>query len=198
MKTMNFLTKLAVPLLVMTVASSALAVDFKTLPFNDAIKVVKGNGKRHMAIFSDPNCMPSNDYQAQLERLTDVTMHIFVVPLKGTDSVNLSQGIMCSSNQGKTFIDWMVAGKMPEARTCNAVSLTRNIPLLRSVGADSTPYTILPDGSVMSGAAPASEVEKRLQRIYGAPASRPVAVQQQVSQESNESAAPASASSFFK
>jgi thiol:disulfide interchange protein DsbC len=31
-------------------------VDFASLPLADAIKVVKGNGSRKMAVFSDPNC----------------------------------------------------------------------------------------------------------------------------------------------
>ena len=31
-------------------------IDFKALPLNDAVKTVRGNGKRQLAIFSDPNC----------------------------------------------------------------------------------------------------------------------------------------------
>jgi thiol:disulfide interchange protein DsbC len=32
------------------------AVDFDKLPLNDAIKIVRGDGKRKLAVFEDPNC----------------------------------------------------------------------------------------------------------------------------------------------
>ena len=33
-----------------------LAIDFKTLPIKDAFTLVRGNGKRKIAVFEDPNC----------------------------------------------------------------------------------------------------------------------------------------------
>ena len=38
-------------------------IDFASLPFANAVKVVKGNGARRIAVFSDPNC----PYCKQLE-----------------------------------------------------------------------------------------------------------------------------------
>ena len=32
------------------------AVAFRDLPFKDAFTIVRGNGKRQMAVFEDPNC----------------------------------------------------------------------------------------------------------------------------------------------
>ncbi|MFN3495241.1 MAG: DsbC family protein, partial [Hydrogenophaga sp.] len=32
------------------------AIDFKDLPLKDAFTIVRGNGKRQMAVFEDPNC----------------------------------------------------------------------------------------------------------------------------------------------
>jgi thiol:disulfide interchange protein DsbC len=32
------------------------AMDFKALPFEHAIKIVRGNGSRKIALFEDPNC----------------------------------------------------------------------------------------------------------------------------------------------
>ena len=32
------------------------AIDFKKLPLADAIKIVRGNGERQLAVFEDPNC----------------------------------------------------------------------------------------------------------------------------------------------
>src|SRR6218665_2002065 len=33
-----------------------LAVDFSTLPLKDAVTIVRGDGRRRLAIFEDPNC----------------------------------------------------------------------------------------------------------------------------------------------
>src|SRR6476661_8610934 len=32
------------------------AIDFDKLPFDDAFPIVRGNGKRRIALFEDPNC----------------------------------------------------------------------------------------------------------------------------------------------
>src|SRR5206468_4754690 len=43
-----------------------LAVAFDTLPFKDAFTIVRGNGKRKIAIFEDPNCGYCKRYEQDL------------------------------------------------------------------------------------------------------------------------------------
>jgi len=72
------------------------AVDFKTMPLQHAIVRVRGNGKRKMAIFSDPTCPVSSDLEKTLNTLDDVTIYTFVVPvLPNKLAPLLSEQIMC-------------------------------------------------------------------------------------------------------
>ena len=57
-------------------------IDWKKLPLKDAIKSVKGTGKRQLAIFSDPNCPYCKQLEVELNKLNDVTLYTFVLPLK--------------------------------------------------------------------------------------------------------------------
>ncbi|HQS38242.1 MAG TPA: DsbC family protein, partial [Methylotenera sp.] len=57
-------------------------IDFNTLPLDQAIKVVKGNGSRKLVVFSDVDC----PYCKRLERnelanITDVTVYTFLYPI---------------------------------------------------------------------------------------------------------------------
>lgn len=143
--------------------SSSLASSFDSLPLHDAIKTVKGDGSRKMAVFADPNCPYSKKYEAELQKINNVTIYTFVTPLQGESSVELSKGIMCAVNPSGAWQSWMLGAVNPGKGSCNTIALTRNIPLYKKVGARGTPYTILEDGNDIGGAAPAQEVEKMLQ-----------------------------------
>jgi len=67
-------------------------VDWKQLPFKDAIKTVKGNGKRQLAVFSDPNCSYCKKLEAEMDKLNDVTIYTFIYPLKA-QSIAVSKSI---------------------------------------------------------------------------------------------------------
>ena len=54
------------------------AIDFSTLPLDQAIKVVKGNGKRTLAVFSDPDCPYCQQLEKELASVTDVTVYTFL------------------------------------------------------------------------------------------------------------------------
>ena len=146
---------------------------FNGLPFKDALTIVKGNGSRKMAVFADPNCAPSMSFQRNLESVNNVTISVFVVPLKGDTAIALAKGIMCSEAPSMTWKSWMVNRVPPSTGLCTTGTLVSNSEEYMKLGIQSTPTTVFPDGSMLSGAAPASEVEKRLQMVYGAPAPLP-------------------------
>jgi thiol:disulfide interchange protein DsbC len=56
-------------------------VDVATLPLADAMTEVRGSGKRQLIIFSDPDCPFCRRLEADLQGLTDVTIHTFLMPL---------------------------------------------------------------------------------------------------------------------
>ena len=60
---------------------SLAQIDFASLPLSDAIKEVRGNGARVLAIFSDPDCPYCKRLESDLRPLTDVTLYTFLMPI---------------------------------------------------------------------------------------------------------------------
>ncbi len=138
------------------------AVDFDTLPLKDAITIVRGNGKRKVAVFEDPNCGYCKRFERDLQRVDNVTIHMFLYPILGADSTSKSQHIWCSKDKGKAFLDWMVKDVVPQAASCDVSALQRNVELGRKHKITGTPTLIFADGSRVPGAIPAAQVERLL------------------------------------
>lgn len=138
------------------------AVDFDALPFKDAFTIVRGNGKRKVAVFEDPNCGYCKRFERDLQSVNNVTIHMFLYPILGADSTAKSQNIWCSKDKGKAFLDWMVKDSAPAAATCDVSALQRNVEFGRKFRITGTPTLIFADGSRVPGAIPAAQVEKFL------------------------------------
>src|SRR5207247_6542948 len=50
-------------------------VKFSDLPFDSALKTVKGNGKRTIAVFEDPNCGYCKRFRHTLQETDNVTVY---------------------------------------------------------------------------------------------------------------------------
>ena len=141
-------------------------VDFSSLPLDQAIKVVKGNGSRKLVVFSDVDCpFCKRLEQNELINIDNVTIYTFLYPIESLhpDAANKSKLIWCASNRAKAWNDWNFNGKLPSnAGTCE-VPLERIGELARKVGVTSTPTLIFSDGKRMLGAQPYKEIEKNLQ-----------------------------------
>src|SRR5439155_18507148 len=55
-------------------------ISFATLPLDDAVKTVRGDGTRVVAVFSDPNCPYCKVLDGELAKLDNVTLYTFLVP----------------------------------------------------------------------------------------------------------------------
>jgi thiol:disulfide interchange protein DsbC len=138
------------------------AVDFDALPLKDSITIVRGNGKRKVALFEDPNCGYCKRFERDLQRVDNVTIHLFLYPILGADSTSKSQHIWCSKDKGKAFLDWMVRDITPQPASCDVSALQRNVELGRKYRITGTPTLIFADGSRVPGAIPAAQVERFL------------------------------------
>jgi thiol:disulfide interchange protein DsbC len=139
-----------------------LAIDFDSLPVKDAFTIVRGNGKRKMAAFADPNCGYCKRFERDLLNVDNVTVYMFLYPILGSDSTSKSQQIWCAKDRGKAWLDWMVRGQAPEKSSCDTSAITRNIEYGKKLKITGTPTLILADGSRVPGAIPAAQVEKLL------------------------------------
>ncbi|HEY8357399.1 MAG TPA: DsbC family protein [Ramlibacter sp.] len=141
-----------------------LAIDFKSLPLNDAFTLVRGNGKRKLVVFEDPNCGYCKRFERDLQKVDNVTVYLFLYPILGRESALKSRNIWCAADKGKAWTDYMVRDQAapPAAETCDAGALARNLQLGRKYKITGTPTLVFTDGSRVPGAISAADVEKLL------------------------------------
>jgi thiol:disulfide interchange protein DsbC len=137
-------------------------IDFKDLPIKDAFTIVRGNGKRKVAVFEDPNCGYCKRFERDLTKIDNVTVHVFLYPILSQDSVDKSRNIWCAKDKGKTFLDWMVKDVTPAAANCDTAALARNLEFGKKNRITGTPTLIFANGTRVPGAIGADRVEKLL------------------------------------
>ena len=140
-------------------------VAFDKLPVKDSFKIVRGNGKRKLAVFEDPNCGYCKQFERDLTKVDNVTIHLFLYPVLGPDSVVKSRNIWCAKDKAKAWTDWMQRGVAAETAECDTAALTRNREFGQKYNITGTPTLIFSNGSRAPGAIPADEVEKQLAAI---------------------------------
>jgi thiol:disulfide interchange protein DsbC len=128
-----------------------LSVNFGDLPLDQAIKTVRGNGKRVMVIFADPRCGFCKQFEQNLFKLTDVTIYTLLYPVIAPDSAEISRNIWCSKNPSQAWLDTMLKGALPAPNTC-ATPLDKNLALGKRLRVSGTPTTFLPNGQRIVGA----------------------------------------------
>lgn len=139
------------------------AIDFNALPFKDSIKIVQGNGKRHIAVFEDPNCGYCKRFERDLQKVDNLTVHLFLYPVLGQDSIEKSKKIWCSKDQAKAWKDWMQKETMPVAQaSCDTQVLNRTVEFGRKRKINGTPTIITSDGVRVPGAINTAQLEKLL------------------------------------
>ena len=138
------------------------AIDFKKLPLADAIKIVRGNGERQLAVFEDPNCGYCKRFERDLQSVDNVTVHLFLYPILSRDSAEKSRNIWCAKSSEKAWHDLMLKDKTPAAASCDIDAIQRNLALGRKHKITGTPTLIFADNTRVPGAIPAGEVEKYL------------------------------------
>lgn len=142
------------------------AVDFDSLPLNQAIKMVQGNGKRRLAVFSDPDCPYCRKLEPELAKLNDVTIYIFPYPLPmHADAARKSKLVWCAKDRLQAWQDMMLRNKLPEGgRTDCDHPVDKNLALGQRLRIDGTPTLIFADGRRLSGYTEAERIEQMLVR----------------------------------
>ncbi|QOJ24720.1 MAG: DsbC family protein [Gammaproteobacteria bacterium] len=140
---------------------AARRVSLDSLPLQHAIKVVKGDGKRKLAVFTDPNCPYCKQLEKELLNINNVTIYTLLYPvLKG--SMELSKKIWCSKDQIKAWDDFMLKGVAPSGKDCDTP-----LEVLVKSGHENkvsgTPTLIFADGSIVGGMIPAASIEEKLE-----------------------------------
>ncbi len=139
------------------------AIDFDKLPLELAVKKVKGNGKRKLAIFTDPNCSFCKRLEKELSGVSDVTLYFFLYPIfPGSDEI--VRNVLCSKNPIKAWDDWMLSEIAPAKAVC-ATQTDKVMALGQKLRVNGTPNLIFGNGIQAPGFLPAAELEKNLSEI---------------------------------
>ncbi len=141
------------------------AVSFDSLPLKDAFTVVRGNGKRKLAVFADPNCSYCKRFERDLGRIDNVTIHTFLYPILSQDSAEKSKNIWCAKDRNKSWQDWMLQDQVPAAASCDTTALARNVEFGRKHKITGTPTLIFADGSRVASALTTPQIEKLLAQV---------------------------------
>jgi len=138
------------------------AVAFDGLPLKDAFTMVRGNGKRQVAYFADPNCAFCKKFERELLNAKDVTIHVFLYPILSKDSVEKARSVWCSEDRAKAWTEWMLKNVVPMAASSCDTPIDRVVKFGRERGIGGTPTIIFADGTRVPGMIPAADLNKLL------------------------------------
>jgi thiol:disulfide interchange protein DsbC len=142
-------------------AVSPPSVSFDQLPLADAIKTVRGNGQRKVAIFSDPNCSFCKQLEPELAGIDNVTVYTFLVPFQGEAK---PIAVWCAADREQAWQRLMLRGDSTLLNTGTpcAHPIARNLALAHQLAVQGTPTLIWADGSRTEGYVDRSVLEARL------------------------------------
>ncbi len=158
---------------VRTEAVSAAPVPVDQLPLADAIKTVRGNGQRKLAVFSDPNCVYCKQLEPELAGLDNVTIYTFLVPFQGEAR---PVAIWCAADRERAWRQWMLqadASLIQPGAQCDH-PIARNLDLARRLRVQGTPTMIWADGSRTDGYVGRSVLEARFAEVGRVAVAQPV------------------------
>ncbi len=144
--------------------SEVTGIEFGKLPFELAIKTVKGDGSRRMAVFSDPDCPYCRQLEQNLKDVTDVTIYTFLYPLQEIhpDAGQKAAKIWCAKDRAGAWSDWMLKKELPQARACTDAPVAQLLKLGEKLKVVGTPTMFFEDGHRMSGALSSADLRLHL------------------------------------
>jgi thiol:disulfide interchange protein DsbC len=139
-----------------------LKVDFAALPLDNAVKIVRGDGSRRIAMFADPNCGYCKRFERDLLGVSDITVYVFLYPILSPDSMEKSKAVWCSADRGKAWIDMMVNNVPPSGDGKCVTPIDKVLAFGQQRRVQGTPTIIFENGERVPGAISIAEFEKKL------------------------------------
>lgn len=137
-------------------------VNFSELPLDAAVKYVKGDGKRVVAIFEDPNCGYCKKFRKTLQGVENITIYTFMYNILADDSVAKSRDIWCSADRSKAWDEWMINNKVAPTAPANCSTPHEKVLALgRKLHVTGTPTVIFTDGSRLPGMVDVKAMEEK-------------------------------------
>jgi thiol:disulfide interchange protein DsbC len=143
------------------------AIDFKSLPFDLAVRIQRGSGKRALAVFSDPYCPYCRQLEQVLLQLDDITVYVFMYPVIRPAAADHSRAVWCSKDRAKAWLELAASDrpKIPTAGANCANPVDKVLELGRSLRVRSTPTLFFASGERTEGGIPLGQLRAKLDEI---------------------------------
>ena len=147
------------------------AIEFKSLPLDLAVKIQRGNGKRTMAMFSDPYCPYCRRLEQTLLQLDDITVYVFMYPVIRPDAADHSRAVWCSKDRAKAWLDLAASekAKVPTASATCANPVDKVLELGRSLRVTGTPTLFFANGERSGGGMELGAIRAKLDEVAKQP-----------------------------
>ena len=137
------------------------AIKFESLPLDQAVKIVRGNGKRVVAMFSDPYCPACQSFEQTLQQVDDLTLYVFMFPVIRPERSEDSKSVWCSPDRAKAWLDLALRKKAPARAACEN-PVEANVSFGQSIGVRATPTIFFENGERQQGGLSAADLRTRL------------------------------------
>ena len=127
------------------------AISMDTLPYEFAIKVQRGSGKRSLVVFSDPYCPACFEFEKTLAQVDDITIYYFMYPVIRPERIDHSKAAWCSPDRVKAWLDLAQRRKPPAASPNCDTPVDKILALGAKLGIRSTPTLFFANGERVRG-----------------------------------------------
>jgi len=135
------------------------AIDMDALPYELAVKVQRGNGKRTLVVFSDPHCPACKQFEKVLAGIEDITIHYYMYPVIRPELADHSRAVWCAADRSKAWLDLALRGKPTTTSAKCDAPIDKVIELGGRLGVRSTPTLFLATGERLRGGTSAAQLK---------------------------------------
>ena len=149
-------------------------IEFAALPFDLAVKIQRGNGKRVLAMFTDPYCPYCRRLEQALLQIDDITVYVFMYPVIRPDYADHSRAVWCSPDRARAWLDLAAADtpKVPAGGADCPNPVDKVLELGKSMRINGTPTLFFANGERAGGGLPAGQLRTKLDEIARQPAKK--------------------------
>jgi thiol:disulfide interchange protein DsbC len=150
------------------------AIEFNSLPLELALKVQRGNGKRVLAMFTDPYCPYCRRLEQSLLQIDDITIYVFMYPVIRPENADHSRAVWCAPDRVKAWLELAATDtpKVPAGGANCANPVDKVLEYGRSLRVNGTPTLFFANGERAGGGMPLGQLRARLDEIARQPARR--------------------------
>lgn len=140
------------------------AIKWDELPLNLALKQVNGKGQRVLAVFEDPNCVHCRNTRRELNKIDNLTIYTFTLPILAADSEKKVRQAWCAPDKVKAWNELVVDGKAPSnPGTCNDAPVEKTMELAKKLRVQGTPTLFFANGKRIPGGVPGPQLQKLIE-----------------------------------